>query len=270
MILVVDIGSSSLRAMFFDMQARVVEGTRVRRSYSVRTTGEGGAELGADEMFEAFATALDEVLKTGRGTAIDGVAASSLATNILAVDREENALTPAYLYSDTRDVRAVEDLRTRVDWEPIYARTGCPLHTSYLPARFLWLKQTQPDLFARTYRWVSLHEYFLLKLFGRSIVSHSLASWTGLLNRSSLDWDDRRPRFGWGSARTVLAVGVGKRCIDQTSSRVRPALAGAGGHALLPRCWRWRGGEPRERLHRSGSPGGDGRDERGAAHGHSR
>jgi gluconokinase len=38
--------------------------------------------------------------------------------------------------------------------------------------------------------WVSLHEFFLLKLFGRSLVSHSLASWTGLLNHARLDWDD--------------------------------------------------------------------------------
>jgi gluconokinase len=191
MVLVIDIGSSSLRAMLFDHQARQVEGTRARRNYSVQTTVDGGAELDADAMFEAFATALDEVLAKGGGSNITGVAASSLASNILAVDENGNALTPAYLYSDTRDAGAVEDLRSRVDWDPIYARTGCPLHTSYLPARLLWIKQTQPDIFARASRWVSLHEYFLLKLFGRSIVSHSLASWTGLLNRMRLDWDDR-------------------------------------------------------------------------------
>jgi gluconokinase len=176
--------------MLFDRQAIEVEGTLARRTYDVRTTRDGGAELDADEMFDAFASALDEVLWKGGQANIAAVAASSLASNILAVDASGNALSPAYLYSDTRDAGAVEDLRSRVDWGPIYDRTGCPLHTSYLPARFVWIKQTRPELFSRASRWVSLHEYFLIKLFGRSMTSHSLASWTGLLDRTRLDWDD--------------------------------------------------------------------------------
>jgi gluconokinase len=190
LILVVDIGSSSLRVVLYDAQAREVEGTLARRTYSVRTSEDGGAELDAEAMFDAFTAALDELLAKTLGTELAGIAASSLAANVLGIDAEGRAITPAYLYSDTRAAAAVQELRELVDWSPIYARTGCPLHTSYLPARFLWLKHTQPDMFARAAHWLSLHEFFLLKLFGRSIVSHSLASWTGLLNRVTLDWDD--------------------------------------------------------------------------------
>lgn len=176
--------------MLFDRQARVVESTLTRRTYQVRTTGDGGAELDADMMFEAFTGALDEVLTKVKGTRIAAVAASSLASSVLGVDQFGKALTPAFLYSDTRDAEAVEELRSRVEWEPIYKRTGCPLHTSYLPARFLWLRETLPDIFGRAARWLSLHEYFMLKLFGQTIICHSLAAWTGMLNRMQLDWDD--------------------------------------------------------------------------------
>ncbi len=191
LILVIDIGTSSLRALLFDAKARQVEGTRVRRLHHARISDDGGAELDAKDLFQSFVSMMDKVLaRLPNDVEISGVTASSLACNILGVDNNGNALTPVYLYSDTRNAGAVKELQARVDWTPIYARTGCPLHTSYLPARFLWLQETQPELFRRATRWMSVHEYFLQKLFSRAIVSHSLASWTGMLNRASRDWDD--------------------------------------------------------------------------------
>jgi gluconokinase len=217
MILVVDMGSSSMRAMLFDGQAREVVGTLARKTYSVRSTAEGGAELDPEQMFEAFASVLDEVVDKAAGETITHVSASSLASNVLAVDGAGRALTPAYLYSDTRDASAVEELRSRVDWAPIHVRTGCPLHTSYLPARFLWIKHALPDLFGHAARWLSLHEFFLLKIFGRTLISHSLASWTGLLNRTRLDWDED----------VLSLVGVRPRQLSPLAS-IRESLTGLG------------------------------------------
>ncbi len=227
--LVVDIGSSSLRAMLFDGQAREVEGTRARRTYNVRTTDDGGSELDAEAMFEAFTAVLDEAMAKSPGVKIAAVATSSLASSLVGLDAEGRVLTPVYLYSDTRNAGAVEELRARVDWAPMYERTGAPLHTSYLPARFWWLRQTQPEVFARAAHWLSLHEFLLLRLFGRSVVSHSLASWTGMLNRVTLDWDDellalvgvRREQLS-----PLVSAKESLRDLQQTYERRWPALAG--------------------------------------------
>ena len=48
-----------------------------------------------------------------------------------------------------------------------------------------------PDLFKQVSRWMSIGEYLQLKLFGESAVSYSVASWLGLLNRTSLTWDEQ-------------------------------------------------------------------------------
>ncbi len=189
LLLVIDIGTSSLRALLFDGAGRSVDGVLARRTYSAHTTPDGGSDLDPDAMLQAFAGALDDLLALAPGVEIAGVATSSLAASLVGVDAQALPLTPVYLYSDTRNAGAVEQLRARVDWTPIYARTGCPLHTGYLPARFLWLDETQPGIVARAACWLSLHEFLLLRLFGKSIVSHSLASWTGLLNRRTLTWD---------------------------------------------------------------------------------
>lgn len=191
-VLVIDLGTSSLRAMIYDAHAHDVDGLVARRKYQPDTTDDGGSTLDAYRMFEAFTNAIDEILTLVQGKIeISAVAASTLASNMLALDANDDPLTPVYLYADTRNAREVAQLRTAYDWGPIYARTGCPLHTAYLPARLLWLRETQPQVFARTALFVSLHEFFLQKLFGTSIISHSFAAWTGMLNHVTADWDEQ-------------------------------------------------------------------------------
>lgn len=188
-VLVLDLGTSSLRAMVFDARARDVEGFTARRTYHADSADNGASTLDPRALFDAFCDVLDE-LTAKIDFEISAVAASSLASNIFALDANNAPLTPAYLYSDTQSARAVNDLRAAHDWTPVYARTGCPLHTSYLPARFVWLRETQPEIFARATRWVSLYEFFLLKIFGHAALSHSFAAWSGMFNHATLDWDD--------------------------------------------------------------------------------
>src|SRR5438309_1507450 len=44
--------------------------------------------------------------------------------------------------------------------------------------------------FARTRRWLSPGEFLFLRLFGEPRCSVSMASGTGMLNQSALDWDE--------------------------------------------------------------------------------
>lgn len=190
-VLVIDIGTSSLRAMVFDARAHAVNEFVTRRKYQPDTTDDGGSTLDPRAMFEAFSGAVDEILVlVSNKIEISAVAACSLASNVLALDTKGEPITPAYLYADTRNAGALEKLRAEYDWTPIYARTGCPLHTAYLPSRFLWLREIEPEVCERAAHFVSLHEYFLLQLFGQTAVSHSFAAWTGMLNHATSDWDD--------------------------------------------------------------------------------
>ena len=221
-ILVLDIGTSSLRGLVFDANANEVEGIVARQPYTASTTEDGGSELDPDAMFQAFGQVLDQVLALSASRLeVQAVACASLAYNVLGIDSTGCPITPAYLYSDTRNAAAVKALRAEYDWAPIYERTGCPLHTGYLPARFRWLRETEPDIFRRAAQWLSLHEYFLFKLFGRSIISHSFASWSGLFDHARLDWDD-----------SVLKISGVRR--DQLSKPVaaRECLRGLSGEFL--------------------------------------
>lgn len=191
LILSLDVGSSGVRAVLFDVQGRAVEGVDARVSYAFRTTPDGGSEIDAAHLADCVWRCLDQI--TERASAlqlsVDAVAVDTFVTNVMGVDADGQPVTPLTTYADTRSAADAAALRAELEENEVHRRTGCRLHTSYLPARFRWYARTQPDVFARAERWISIGEYLEAQLFGETAVTYSVASWTGLLHRRALSWD---------------------------------------------------------------------------------
>ena len=191
-VLILDVGTSSLRAQIRDGKADAIPDLDIRVPHRVSRSSGGRATLDADEILDGVASAVDQVLEQAGSLAqqVGGVAAATLVSNVLGVDSQGRPLTPVYTYADTQSRADTEELRRQVDGQDVHDRTGCLLHSSYLPARFRWLNRTQPDLLSEVARWISIGEYLYWHFFESHGVSHSVASWSGLLNRHTLNWDE--------------------------------------------------------------------------------
>src|SRR3989454_510156 len=77
-----------------------------------------------------------------------------------------------------------------VDAQRTHTRTGVHFHASYWPAKLRWLSHNQPELMTEVAQWISFGEYLHRRFLGHSRCSLSMASGTGLLNISTLQWDD--------------------------------------------------------------------------------
>lgn len=190
-VLALDMGTSWVRAGVYDRRARRIGDWHARRAHPT-TLGVDGAVV-KDPMLslELLAEVIDEVMVLAGAEAeqIAGVGLATLASSLAGVAEDGSPLTPLYLYSDTRPAREVQDLRTRLEEDAVHQRTGCRLHTSYLPARLLWLAVNEPVASSAARHWLALADFVYFQLFGRTVTSYSLASWSGLLDVSSLDWD---------------------------------------------------------------------------------
>ncbi|MCC6458616.1 MAG: gluconokinase [Caldilineaceae bacterium] len=194
LILTIDIGTSSTRAILYDAKAQQVEEMVAQRSCQMTTTPDGGAVFDAAELVDGVVAVVDELLERAGELAgeIGAVAVDTLVGNVLGVDEQGQPVTPLFTYADTRNANATQALRTALGAagaQAAHDRTGCLIHTSYLPSRFRWLAEEQPQWFQAARRWVSIGELFYFQLFGAWRVSYSVASWTGLLNRRDLAWD---------------------------------------------------------------------------------
>ncbi len=194
LILTLDVGTSSLRTMLFAAEGETrgspLPDCETQLKYSVHVTPDGGVELDPAMLFDTTLQAIDAALgKVSAGDTVAAVALDTLWHSTLGVDADGRPLTPLYLYSDGRAAAAAARLRAMLDPRAVHQRTGCVLHPSYLPARLLWLKDTQDTVYRRVTRWLSFGEYLYLRLFGHTVCSYSMASGTGLLDVHRLAWD---------------------------------------------------------------------------------
>ena len=202
LILTIDLGTTSTRAALYDGRANPVSGASVQIPNRLETDPHGRATFDARTLLATTVDAIDQVLVRARlpEGAIAALTMAGFVGNVLGLDVDGQPITPVFTYADTRNAAAVGDLRRRFGREFMDAahdRTGCMLHTSYLPPRFAWLAAAEPDLFDQVARWVSVAEWIQQQLTGALAVSVSVAAWTGLLDRRTLAWDstwlDRLP-----------------------------------------------------------------------------
>jgi gluconokinase len=189
-VVALDVGSSSVRALAFDPVGRGL-GLECQRPYEPQTTADGGVEVDADRLVLLATEALEGLVAAlgSRVGAVLAVATSTFWHTLLGLDEAGRPRTPVYSWADTRSADAVEALRARIDEKAYHARVGCRLHTSYLPARLWWLRERDARAFGAVRRWVSFGEYLGLHLFGELRTSVSMASGTGLFDQSARRWD---------------------------------------------------------------------------------
>jgi gluconokinase len=189
-ILALDIGTSSARASLYDARGEEVGGSFARETYALQTTPDGGATLEAAELQERVERLVDTVLARGSRTApIAAVAIASFWHSLVGVDAAGRAATPVFTWADARSRVVLPQLAREFDPTAVHARTGCPLHWSYWPAKLHWLAETAPELVRGVRHWLSFADYWRLQLFGVAASSLSMASATGLLRQASADWD---------------------------------------------------------------------------------
>jgi gluconokinase len=191
LVLAIDIGTSSARALIYDGQGREVSSWGAHRPYAVQTTPDGGVFIDPDRLLDVAAECIDAVMKALPGDRRPAaVAADTFWHSLMGTDESGRPVTPVYTWADTRSSEQAKRLRERLDERSVQARTGCALHSSYWPAKLAWLQKTQPDLVARVSHWMSFGEYLYFRLFGDLKVSLSMASGTGIFVQNTCQWDE--------------------------------------------------------------------------------
>jgi gluconokinase len=167
-VLAIDVGSSSVRGSLYDGAGVPVEDIGSSFRYGFTAARDGGSTLDADELCALIFEAVDATLAHAgeKAGSIVGVASSTFWHSVLGVDRCGRPTTAILTWADSRAAGAARELRERLDEGAVHRRTGCMLHSSYLPAKLLWLSRTFPKVFEESERFMSPGEYLHLKLFG--------------------------------------------------------------------------------------------------------
>ena len=184
----VDVGTTSTKAVAFTRDGRVV--ATGGAGYPLLEPHPGHAVQDAEQVFDAVLESLREVVSGLGGVPVAGLSLSAAMHSLLGLSPDDEPMTSLVTWADTRASDQAQRLRAAPGGLALHRRTGTPLHPMSPLPKLVWFHEQEPKVFQRIGHWVGLKEYVLLRLCGALVVDYSVASATGLLNLSTLQWDD--------------------------------------------------------------------------------
>lgn len=192
LVLAIDIGSSSVRALIFDARGLQIEYSEHQIPHRLHTTADGGSEADAENLFQLVTECIDQVLELGseRLSDIGAVATASFWHSVMGIDATGTPTSPVYMWADKRSGDEVPRLRESLDARQLHQETGCRFHSSYWPAKLRWLRDERPAIVRETRTWCSFSDFVDRRLRRCLQTSISMASGTGLLRTETSTWHE--------------------------------------------------------------------------------
>ncbi|SHF69641.1 xylulokinase [Kaistia soli DSM 19436] len=184
-ILIVDVGTSSVKAVLFDGSGHALRAAD--RPVVTDAPEPGFAEQATGDWWQATIEAVTEL---AIDHPVDAITLSGSMQNIVLLGRDGLSLRPAILYSDARvDASRVEAVGADLpaDFE---ARIGNKVDPALCLYRLDWLHEHEPDVMAAASRILfGAKDSVIHSMTGRAVVDPSTASTTGLMNLAARNWD---------------------------------------------------------------------------------
>lgn len=250
----IDIGTFETKGVLVDEDGTIIG--QAARAHKMLVPRAGWAEHRADQDWWGDFVFVTRALLAESGVdpvAIAAVACSAIGPCMLPVDAGGAPLMNGVLYGvDTRAADQIAALTDRIGQDVILSRCGNALTSQSVGPKILWLKETCPEIYARTEMVLTSTSYLVWKLTGAYVIDHyTAANFAPLYDVNRLEWTadlapdilplDRLPRLMWSTeiagqitpaaaAETGLAIGTPVTCgtIDAAAEAVSVGVKDAG------------------------------------------
>ena len=169
----IDMGTTSVKTAVFD--EHLCEKIKLTADYTLDSKGDT-VEFPAQQYWEIVK---EEIAKVKAELQIDALAIDTQCETLILTDEAGNPVRPAIVWLDNRATKEAEAIEKHFGRQRVYEVTGQPEVTATWPAcKLLWVKNNEPDVWAKTKRVFLLEDYILFKMTGRFVTEKTLQSST--------------------------------------------------------------------------------------------
>ena len=200
-----DVGTSSLKAITIDPEGRVVG--RRATEYPLSAPRPGWSEQDPEDWVAAAA-------------GVEGsFGLSGQMHGLVVLDAHDRPLRPAILWNDQRTAAECAEIELRLGLERLIELTGNRALPGFTAPKLLWLRAHEPEVYARIQRICLPKDYVRLRLTGEFAIDAADASGTLLFDVAARDWSDE----------VLAALEIPREWLPRVHES--PAIAGAGDQA---------------------------------------
>ena len=184
----IDIGTTSTKAVAFSAVGRVLVQQSI--SYSIKHPQENRSEQNPHEILEAVINCLNNTANSLPQDNPVLIAFSAAMHSLILMDENDHSITDCIIWADNRASELAVKLKETTEGKSFYYASGVPIHAMSPFCKLCWLKENETSLFLNASKFIGIKEFIFHRLFGKYIIDTAIASATGLLNTSRLQWDE--------------------------------------------------------------------------------
>ena len=184
----IDVGTSGTKVLLLDSSGEIQ--TTVTVEYDAQSPHPMWSEQDPDIWWRALCDGLRKVLReTGTSSRqIRGIGFSGQMVGLVALDESHRVIRPCILWNDQRSVEVAERLTEQLGEERILQETGNPLFPTFVAPKLVWMREFEPENFARIRHVMFPKDYMVLKLTGNLVTDVSDASGSCLFHMQKRRW----------------------------------------------------------------------------------
>lgn len=187
-ILVLNMGMKSIRSIIFD-----TEGNKLASfSIAIETAlMEEFVTQNPEEWWEKGCKVIKKTLEEISSSSIDYITVTTSAACLLCVDQNINSISECMMVSDKRARAESEIIKASAYYASTYEQTHLEMDPYLMIPKALWIKRHCPDIYERTYKFLSPNDFLIAKLSGGVCVTDYMNAQKWHLDMENYQYPDQ-------------------------------------------------------------------------------
>ncbi len=182
----VDLGTSAVKLLLMDETGKVCR--IVSRSYPLSLPRPGWSEQGPADWIAQTTEGIRELVADCDRSEVRGIGCGGQMHGLVALDAEDRVIRPAILWNDGRTGVQTAYLNETIGKEALSRFTGNIAFAGFTAPKLLWMREQEPENFARLHRIFLPKDYLTFCLSGAFCTDYSDASGMLLLDVEHKRW----------------------------------------------------------------------------------
>ncbi len=184
----IDLGTSAVKLLLMERNGAILN--QVSRDYPIRYPYPGWSEQNPEDWWQRVREGISLLLKGQEAHRVRGIGVAGQMHGLVALDGAGQVIRPAILWNDSRTQEQTDLLNQNPGKEVLSRFTGNIAFAGFTAPKLLWLKQQEPNLFARIAKIMLPKDYINYCLTGVLSTDYSDASGTLLLDVEHGCWSE--------------------------------------------------------------------------------
>ena len=182
----VDLGTSAVKLLKKEKKGEIKN--VISREYPLFFPHPGWSEQNPEDWKKAVLEGIPELLKGQDASQVAGIGAGGQMHGLVVLDENDDVIRPAILWNDGRTQKQVDYLNEDIGRDVLSERTANIAFAGFTAPKILWMRENEPELFARIRKIMLPKDYINYILTGVHCTDYSDASGMLLLDVKNRCW----------------------------------------------------------------------------------